>query len=228
MQAVILAGGLGTRLRPHTETIPKPMMIVNGRPFLDLLIERLSVHGIKEAILCTGYLSESIESDLGSSVHGVHVKYSVEESQKGTAHALLLAKNMISQEFLFLFGDTYLRVDYTSLFNEMHSHNAWGVLTAYSNVNHEFKNNLWVNNGMVEKYDKSHPEGNCTDAGVAVFKKKVLDEILPSDSSFEMSAYPKISQRNQLRALITSERFYDIGTPDSLEYFRKHAHELVQ
>ena len=109
MQVVILAGGLGTRLRPYTETIPKPMMNISGKPFLEYQLAHLRNCGTKKILLCVGYLGEQIENYFGDGKNfGLDIKYSYEEKQLGTAGALKNVEPLIKYDsFIVMNGDTY-------------------------------------------------------------------------------------------------------------------------
>src|SRR5579884_979643 len=116
IQAVILAGGLGTRMRPHTETIPKAMLLVRGRPFIEHQIELLSVAGFRRFLLLVGWLGEQIEEQLGDGARfGVEIRYSYEPTPLGTGGALRNAADMLEPQFLLVNGDTLLAIDYPGL-----------------------------------------------------------------------------------------------------------------
>lgn len=228
MQAVILAGGLGTRLRPFTHETPKPMMQVLGRPFLEYQLAYLKSQGVTDVVLCVGYLHEKISRHFGDGGQfGLHISYSIEDRQGGTAYALNLARDKLESRFLFLFGDTYLPVDYSKLLGLLDEPGALGALTVYSNPSGEFSNNVLTAGNLVLAYDKADPAGkNGVEAGASAFDKRALDLIGGGDTSFEMAVYPKLVRRKALRALVTGQRFYDIGTPQTLEYFRARAKGL--
>ncbi|MDO8490029.1 MAG: nucleotidyltransferase family protein, partial [bacterium] len=114
MQAVILAGGLGTRLRPLTNTTPKPMIPINGRPFLEYTIEALRWHNITHILLLTGYLGEKVKAHFGDGAqHGVSISYSHEGQPIGVGGSLRLAESRLEDNFLLLYGDVYLPINYS-------------------------------------------------------------------------------------------------------------------
>ena len=118
MIALILAGGIGERLRPITNNIPKPMVPVNGKSFLQYHIEELKRAGIKDIVLCTGYLSNKIQEYFGDgSKFDVKIKYSIEKKPLGTAGAIKNAEKYVNNTFLVLNGDSYLKIDYNKLIN---------------------------------------------------------------------------------------------------------------
>ena len=115
--AIILAGGLGTRLRSVLQDTPKPMAPINGRPFLEYLMEYWIAQGIKEFIISVGYLRDQIMGHFGESFHGCPVRYSVEEVQLGTGGGVLAAMQHLNSgaPFLLLNGDTFFEVDLSAL-----------------------------------------------------------------------------------------------------------------
>ena len=116
-QAVLLVGGLGTRLRPITESVPKPMVEVEGKPFLEYKIESLKKYGIKKFILCVGYLGHLVEEYFGDGKRfGVDIAYSYERDELlGTAGAVKNAENLVSGDFIVSNGDTFLDIDFQCL-----------------------------------------------------------------------------------------------------------------
>lgn len=116
-QALILVGGLGTRMMPHTEEFPKPMMEVEGRPFLEFKIESLKKYGIKEFVLLVGHLGEKVEEHFGDGKRfGVNIQYSYEREQfLGTAGAVKNAEHLIKDDFILVNGDVYLDVEFDKL-----------------------------------------------------------------------------------------------------------------
>ena len=112
MKAVILAGGLGTRLRPLTEDIPKPMLPISGKPILGHVIDHLKSHGITEIIITAGYKKEKIEEYFGDgSIFGVSIEYSIENEPMGTAGCLLPLKDKLNETFLLIGADNLTKLD---------------------------------------------------------------------------------------------------------------------
>jgi NDP-sugar pyrophosphorylase family protein len=222
-QALILAGGLGTRLRPLTETIPKPMVLVRGRPFLEHVLEYLKANHVKRAVLSVGYLSEKISSHFGDgSDLGMELEYSDEGSPKGTGFGVKHAKEMLDKEFFVLYGDSYLPISLNELYNAHCGHpKAVGTISVYSNKKKEFSNNVIVNKtGRVLLYDKKTPDPkmNGVEAGISVFKKEVL-ETIPGKvpCSFEVDTYPLLIGQKLLFSFMTDVRFHDIGSFQGLD-----------
>src|SRR5260370_9474138 len=132
MQAVILAGGLGRRMRPITETIPKPMIMVARKPFLQHQLELLSDAGIERALLLVAYLGEQIQEYFGDGAKfGCHISYSFEPTLLGTGGALKNAEAQLQDYFVLVNGDTYLGIDYRALGKEFVAANCSALIVAY-------------------------------------------------------------------------------------------------
>ncbi len=226
MQVVILAGGLGTRLRPITQTVPKPMVPVGGRPFLQYIIEHLADQRFKRLLLLLGHLGEQIqEYFLDGGEYGVSIRYSREQLPLGTAGAVRHALDHLEPEFVLLYGDSFLPVDYRAVVEAFRAQPCEGLVVGYDNAHSDtgVKHNLSADDaGRVLRYDKSgtDPDLKYVEAGVLCFRRDVFRD-LPAGQvvSLEQDLYPKLIARGQLRAFITEQRFFDIGTPDRLAEF---------
>lgn len=226
MQAVILAGGKGTRLRPLTYDIPKVMAPVGEKPFLEYVINLLKKNGIKEIILCVGHLGKKVEEYFGNGEKWeIDIKYSYEkENLMGTGGALKIAEDLIKDDFLLLFGDTFLDIDYQDLISYFHKKNKMGVVVVLKTLERLLINNILVDDrNEVIKYDKNAGEGaNCVDAGVLIFKKDIFDFIKKNEIvSLEEEIYPILIKNNEFSAYTTSTKFYDIGTFERLDIFKQ-------
>ena len=220
-QAVILAGGLGTRMRPVTETIPKPMIPVCGRPFLQHQLELVRTNGIERVLLLVSYLGEQIEQyfQRGDSM-GMKIGYSYESSPLGTGGALKNASSKLEEKFLLLNGDTFLDVDYAAVVADFQHHKPQALIVARKSPNMPVPNNLAVSaDGHVTAYQKRNPENmTCTDAGAIVLSREVVDDIAPAQiCSLEEQIFPKLIQRGEMRAWVTPEPFFDMGSPAGLQ-----------
>ncbi len=220
MQVVILAGGLGTRLRPLTYKIPKAMVSIKGKPFLEYILELLKNNNLKNIIICAGYLGEKIKDYFqnGEKI-GMRILYSFEKELLGTGGALKNAENLLENEFLVLNGDTFLDINYQDLITDFHNQNKLGMIVVFKNQPKIVQNNITLNDKKeVINYDKKNEgEATCVDAGVQVFKKDILEMIQPGKVvSLEEEVWPILIQRKQLTAYLTNQRFYDIGTFEQL------------
>jgi NDP-sugar pyrophosphorylase family protein len=227
-QAVILAGGLGTRMRPITETIPKPMIAVAGKPFLQWQLELLRKGGIESALLLVAYLGEQIEEYFGDGEKfGGHFAYSYEPSPLGTGGALKNAEAKLGDWFVLVNGDTYLAIDYEKVAQDFVAANCAAMIVAYQKPSFAtieipasgLPGNLGVSeDGIVTTYRKREPDGlNHIDAGVIALRKEVLASLPPGQRcSLEEEIYPQLIARGEMRAWVTREAFYDMGSPAGL------------
>jgi len=240
VQAVILAGGAGTRLRPLTLNTPKPMIDINGKPFLLYIIEELKKYNAQDIVLCIGYLPEKFQEFFGDgSKFGVKISYSVEKEFLGTAGAIKLAEKYLSDDFLVLNGDTYLPLNFADVYQEFEAANKSGLIVVYDNTKFAAEPNIAIDQqNNVIAYAKKEPlkkgdqlievqidqgkDYRYVDAGVYVFKKEILDLVAAGQFvSLEGLVYSQLIQKGQLKAYPTSQRYYDLGTPERLVDIRK-------
>ena len=226
MLAVILAGGLGKRLRPLTETIPKPMVPVRGKPFLEYELLLLKSHGISDFILCVGYLEDRIEGYFGAGEKlGIRIQYSHDGPDLlGPAGALKRSEKLLDQEVFFVtYGDAYLRMDYRRAMECFLDSEKLGMMTVYENKNRYGKSDLVVEDGYVIRYDKKNlVEGmNWINFGVSILRKQALRFIPENKVCDEEEFYGKLIDQRELLAYPVAERFYEIGNPGSLREFEQ-------
>ncbi len=225
MQAAILAGGLGTRLRPLTIKVPKAMAPVNGRPFLEYELELLASHGVDDVVLCVGYMGEQIRGHFGDgSRFGVRIRYSSEgERLLGPIGALKMAERMLREEFFVTYGDAYLRLDYRKMMDALLEREELGVMAVYRNQGRYGRSDVVVKDGFVTVYDKeeSAPGMEWINFGVTAMKKGALGYVEAGRVCSEPAFYGRLVKEGELRAFEVRERFYEIGSERSLEEFAK-------
>ncbi|MGK2871380.1 MAG: nucleotidyltransferase family protein [Alphaproteobacteria bacterium] len=220
MQAIILAGGLGTRLRTVAPDIPKPMAAVAGRPFLDHLLTYLESQDIDRVVLSVGHLRDQIISHYGDRFGKVQITYAIEESPLGTGGALVLALSQCSQSPVFVVnGDTWLELDYRAMYA---AHIAAGALISVAAKQMDDAaryGRLRIDAGRITGFEARGGTGPGTiNAGVYLIDRDALltrmRERLPEKFSFEADFLePDVSQLRPL-AYITDMRFIDIGVPE--------------
>ncbi|MHB1867371.1 MAG: sugar phosphate nucleotidyltransferase [Nitrososphaerales archaeon] len=227
MQAVILAGGLGTRLRPYTETIPKPMVPVQGKPFLEYELLLLKSHGISDFVLCVGHLGEQIVDYFGDGKkHDVRIQYSYDgQNLLGPAGALKRAFSILNDSFFVTYGDAYLRLDYQKVMADFMNSDKLALMVVYENRNKYGRSDVIVKDGYVVSYNKSDlgkNEGMASiNFGVSALRKHALEAIPENKPCGEEEFYGKLIQQRQLLAHPTMERFYEIGNSNSLREFEE-------
>ena len=222
MQAVILAGGLGTRLLPLTEAVPKPMVQVAGKPYLEYQLRLLAEQNIVDVLLLTGYLGESIADYFGDGGRiGLRISYLREGSPLGTGGALREARALLQDAFLLIYGDSYLPIRYGAAVDRLLASGAEGLVVVYDNrlADTSVKNNIELDDGgLVSRYEKDSPDRlSFVEAGVLALRRSVV-ELMPAEGvvSLEKEIFPRLIAEKRLAALVTTQRFYDIGTPDRL------------
>jgi mannose-1-phosphate guanylyltransferase/phosphomannomutase len=215
-------------MRPWTETVPKPLLAVGEKPFLQHQIELLVRRGITEVVLLVAYLGEQIEAYFGDGKEfGCRISYSYEASPMGTGGALKNAEGLLDHEFLVVNGDTYLDIAYGEFAREFVAGDAAAMIAAYQPdavsgtlPADKVPCNLAVDgNGKVMLYRKRQPEGlNYVDAGVLGLRKAVLEEMRAGETfSLEETIFPRLIAEGQMRAWVTQEPFYDMGSPEGLK-----------
>ena len=206
MIALILAGGIGERLRPITNNIPKPMVPVNGKSFLQYHIEELKRAGIKDIVLCTGYLSNKIQEYFGDgSKFDVKIKYSIEKKPLGTAGAIKNAEKYVNNTFLVLNGDSYLKIDYNKLIN-FHKSKKAKLTIALLTIKDPRRYGL-VNidkESKILSFDEktTNPKGKLINGGVYTVEPEVLKAIPDLiNVSFEKEIFPKLINKEMFMVL---------------------------
>ncbi len=224
MQAVILAGGLGTRLRPVTEKIPKAMIPVRGRPFIEYQMELLKAGGIDELVICVGHLGEAIERHVGNGEKfGVKALYSRDgPTLLGPAGALKRAEPLVQERFFVTYGDAYLRAPYRSIMNSLASSDRLGLMTVFRNRGKYGRSDVSVEGGFVARYDKGGGSGlEWVNFGISALRKGALALIPEGRVCGEEEFYGSLISRKELLAFPVEERFYEIGNPESLAEFER-------
>ena len=220
IQAVILAGGLGTRMRPHTGKVPKSLLKVGGRPFIEHQIELLKKSGILELVLCVHHRAGSIRSHCGNGGRlGIRISYSEEKERPlGTAGALKNAAPLLKDTFMVIYGDSYLPLDYEEIIEHFRGQERLALMTVYENFNRYDSSNVRIGNGMVLKYAKDNPRGNLSyiEFGLNIFRLEVL-ELIPAGQSYSLGQlYQELIEKGELAAYKTRQRFYEIGSSGGL------------
>ncbi len=222
MQAVILAGGLGKRLRPLTHITPKLMLEIYGKPFLEHHILSLKQQGIKDIIILIGHLGNKIKSYFrDGSEFGVNIRYS-EDDQLGTGGAIKNASDMLEDEFIVINGDTYLPVNYEALIKTFRESGKLGMITIYNNKDNIAGNNILLDDEKIIEYNRTGGL-NFThiDSGVSVFKKDILRLMEKRSFSLEDDLYPLMINMDMLAHFSVDRRFFDIHILERMENIRK-------
>jgi len=225
-QTIILAGGIGTRLRPLTNNLPKPMIPINRKPFLEYLIDLLKENGIEEVVLLLGYLPEKIKEYFGNgSKFGINIKYSIGDVSFETGKRIKNAEELLDDNFLLMYCDNYWPLNLKKLVKYHDNHNVLATVTIYTNKDNFTKSNMEVDNqGYVILYDKSRKEKNLSgvDIGFFIINKKILELMPDTNFSFEKEILPKLIKKKQLAGYLTEHRYYSIGNIERLPVTEKY------
>ncbi len=218
-KAALLVGGMGTRLRSVVSSTPKPLASVGDRPFLELLVRQLHHQGIRQLVLCTGYLAHEIENVLGDGRPlGVKIEYSKETIPLGTAGAVKLAKTLLSDvsDFLVMNGDSFMEIDFREL---IHFHRESGGIASMAVL--RMKNKMRYGtvqltsggrvSGFVEKSDGD--SASFVNVGIYVFDRRIFEYLPEGPASLERDIFPKLLVHG-VYALEQQGVFIDIGTPE--------------
>lgn len=228
----ILAGGLATRLRPITETIPKALVQVRGRPFLAYQLKLLADQGFSDVVICTGYKGEMIEAEVGNgNAFGLHVTYSHDgETLLGTGGALKKALPLLGDRFVVIYGDSYLVTDYKRLVSKFDEERnseippPAGLMTVFRNEGQFDKSNVVFRDGRIVVYDKknTHPEMHYIDWGLGILHIEAF-EPFTGRSVFDLAdLYSTWVGRGRLAGAEVAQRFYEIGSVAGIKDFEEY------
>jgi mannose-1-phosphate guanylyltransferase len=219
VQALILAGGEGTRLRPLTYTVPKPVLPLAGRPHVAYVIDWLVRHGVDDVVVSCGHLAEGMRSALAELEPGVKIRYAEEPDARGTAGAIRFAEDMLGDRFLVLNGDVLCDLDLTALIEQHQRTGARATIALYPVEDPS-------GYGLVHRHDdgeitefleKPRPEQMDTDeinAGAYLLERSVLDHIPPDRAvSIEREVFPELIG-DGLYGIRLEGYWIDIGTPE--------------
>jgi NDP-sugar pyrophosphorylase family protein len=226
LPCAILCGGLATRLRPVTETIPKSLVPINGEPFLAHQLRLLQRKGIREVVLCVGHMGEMIQDFAGEGREfGMHIGYSFDGALLlGTAGAIRKAIPHLSEQFFVLYGDSYLDCDYADVADFFSASRKLGLMTIYRNEGSFDMSNVEAENGFILCYDKKNRTSQMRyiDYGLGVFQRSVFEQ-LPADEVCDLAdVYKSLLADRDLAAYEVKERFYEIGSPAGIADLEQH------
>jgi mannose-1-phosphate guanylyltransferase len=221
VQALLLAGGEGTRLRPLTYTTPKPVLPLAGRPFLTFMLDWAHSHGVDEAILSCGFMSDAVRRVLGDIYDGMRLRYVIEEEPLGTAGPVRLAydEDLLEERFLVLNGDILTDIDLTA---ELQHHERTGALATLALHAVEDTSSYGVvptaEDGAVEAFIEKgddDPPTNRINAGAYVIGRDVVESSIPAGRavSFEREVFPSLVGGG-LYGFEAAGYWIDIGTPE--------------
>lgn len=225
MQCLVLAGGLGRRMRPATESLPKCLLPVVDRPFVDWQLAWLVAEQVDRVVLSIGYRGDLVRDHVGDGRrYGLEVDY-VDEGDHllGTAGALRLAVDLgkLDSTFLAIYGDSYLPLHLRAVEAEHAKRDAPVLMTVYRDPGRLERPNAVFEDGMVTRYEKGlaepPPEMRYVDYGLSVWRREVIEMMVPSGEVVDLAAvFTVLSRTGGLAGYEAHERFYEIGSSDGL------------
>ena len=215
-QAVILAGGRGTRMQPITNDRPKPMVPILGRPFLEYPIEQLRGQGFERVLMLLGYLPEVVQNYFGDgTAWGVHIEYSVTEPDQLTSSRVATARHMIDPCFLLLYCDNYWPMQMNRIWTRFCQAGKPALITVYSNKDGYSRGSVRLDqDGHVRVFDRlrTTPGLREVEISYAILTDLALDLLPEQDTLFEEAIYTPLAQQGRLTAYVSDHRYYSVGS----------------
>jgi NDP-sugar pyrophosphorylase family protein len=229
---VILAGGLATRLRPLSNTIPKSLIQIAGFPFIYWQLKNLKANGVSEVVICIGHLGNKIKEAVDKiNVFGIKIEYSEDgELLLGTGGALKNALPLLGENFCVIYGDSYLPFDYQSAINTFFNSKKKALMTIYKNKNLWDRSNVQYDGFKIIEYNKlkTNLDMEFIDYGMGVISSCCFDEFV-SGACFDLAhIYNILSVEDELAAYVVYNRFYEIGTIAGIEDFERYIKEVTK
>jgi D-glycero-D-manno-heptose 1,7-bisphosphate phosphatase len=218
MQAVILAGGFGTRLRPLTSSVPKPLISIGGRPFAEYLVRRLQSQGFQKVIFLIGYKGDQFRATFGDGADfDLSVEYVETPPEYDTGARLKAALPILDEHFFLLYGDIYWPFHFDVLWESYVTAGRRAQIVAYENTDHYSLSNILLSaDGAVSEYDKSRQKLNLThvDLGHLIIDRQAVADLPDTNGdalSLEAAIYPSFSAAGQLHAFSSPRRYYSLS-----------------
>jgi len=221
-QVVILAGGMGTRIQSVAGNLPKALIPVAGQPFIRHQLELLQRNNLTKVLLLVGYRGDLIEHELGDgSSFGFDITFVHEQPNRllGTGGAILNALDHLSDEFMVMYGDSYLPVDYQAMIRWYKTQKLPAVMSVFKNHGQWDSSNVRIANNHVIYYDKKAKPGDADyiDYGLSILTKDIMASYLQHSKPLDLAVIlSELVSSHQLAAYEVTQRFYEIGKPEGL------------
>jgi NDP-sugar pyrophosphorylase family protein len=224
--AIVLAGGLGARLRSALPGRPKVLAPVDGKPFLGYVLAYLTSQGIRDVILCLGYLADQVKAYAGSGkAWNLNIRYSTETTPLGTGGALSLAAGSMDHPFFALNGDTLFLADLQVLWSTHQVTNALATIALLEVTERRARGCVTLDeSGKIVAFKEKSAQGGqgLVNSGVYILAPQALSTIKPGEAiSLERRVFPYLASLGKLAGKVQRAYFADIGTPESLASFEK-------
>jgi len=223
LPVIIIAGGLAKRMRPLTENIPKALLPVNGKPFIDFQLQLLRKNGIDRVVLCLDYLGEQIEQHVKSKDYGMDIVFSYDGANPlGTGGAVKKAAGIINKAFFVLYGDSYLEIDYKDVQRTWEKSGKPALMTVYRNENQWDTSNVLFEDNRIVCYSKTKRTAAMQhiDYGLGILQTDILNGY---GERFDLAdVYTSLAECGKLSGYEAQNRFYEIGSPSGLTELEEH------
>jgi MurNAc alpha-1-phosphate uridylyltransferase len=227
---VILAGGIGSRLGKLTKKTPKALVKINGKPFIYYQLKLLRKKGIKEVIICIGYLGAQIKKYVGNGKKfNLNVIYSYEKKLLGTGGAVKNAFPLIKKNFFIMYGDTYLPINFIKIKNKYIKLKSKALITIYKNKKNLDKSNVYFNGKNILYNKKNYlKKMKYIEYGVSIFNKEIF-KFFEKRKKFDLSdLFYFLSKKKLLNYYLIKKRFYEIGSISGLKDSKKYLKSIYK
>jgi NDP-sugar pyrophosphorylase family protein len=230
MQCVILAGGLATRMRPLTDSVPKALLPAAGRPFIDHQLEWLAQVGVTKVVLSVGYRAEMLCEHVGDGSRWGLALSVVDEGPelRGTGGALRLAfdQGALDESFLLTYGDSFLPIDFSAIWQAFLTCGKPALMTVFRNSGRWDQSNVVFDHGQVfyDKTRRSRPldDFQHIDYGLSALQREVISRLVPEQGKHDLSlVFHELGKSGELAGCEVQQRFYEIGSPSGLSEFEQ-------
>jgi N-acetyl-alpha-D-muramate 1-phosphate uridylyltransferase len=220
LPVVILAGGLATRLRPLTDTIPKALVELNGKPFVEHQLLLLRERGVTRVVFCLGYRAEQIRECVGNGLRfGLQIDYSLDGPRLlGTAGAVRQALPLLGTKFFLLYGDSYLPCDYGKVEDAFLESGKLGLMTVFRNEGRFDASNVEFSSGHILEYSKKSLTARMQhiDYGLGALSSRAFEALPEGDPCDLATVYRDLLRREELAGFEVQQRFYEIGSAEGI------------
>jgi NDP-sugar pyrophosphorylase family protein len=221
-KAFIIAGGKGTRLKPITDEIAKPLIPVHGRPVLEHVLDLFAKHGIKDVIISVGYKGDQIRQHLGDGrKYGLSIVYVEEREPLGTAGPLRLARHLLTDTFVMCNADELKNIDLQDMFLHHRESGAQATIALTTVEDPSAYGVARLNGGriaeFIEKPKRTEAPSNLISAGLYILEPAVIDLVPEGQASIERDVFPKLAAKGKLYGYPFSGQWFDTGTLERYE-----------
>ena len=231
MQAIIIAGGRGTRLRPYTNILPKPLLPIGLRSILEIIIRQLKESEVQNILIAVGYLGELVEGIMGNGEKfGMNIEYSYEEEPLGTVGALGLLKEKLEENFIVTNGDILHDVNFTRLFQNHINSAADASITIYKKTHRVQLGIVEITDGKISKYVEKPTSEYFVSAGIYALNKKVIEKYVEVNKYLNFPALINIMIKEKMRIMpyYHDGLWIDLGTEKDYFYVMDNLEKIKQ